>query len=52
MLLDLDTVLRFWWVAPVFLLGAAAGYLVTIRVGARVFISRREWLIELLERHP
>lgn len=51
-LLDVDTVLRFWWVAPVFLLGAAASYLVTIRAGARVFVRRRERMIELLERHP
>jgi hypothetical protein len=52
MLLDLDTVLRFWWVAPVFLLGATGSYLTTIRVGSRVFVRRREWMIEQLARHP
>jgi hypothetical protein len=49
---DVDTILRFWWVAPVFLLGAAASYAATIRVGARVFVRRREWMIEHLEAHP
>jgi hypothetical protein len=49
-LLDVDTVLGFWWMAPVFLLGGTAAYLATIRVGARVFVRRREEMIDLLER--
>ena len=51
-LFDMDIVLRFWWVALVFLLGAAGSYLTTIRVGARVFVRRREWMIRCLEQHP
>jgi hypothetical protein len=49
-LFGMDTVLRFWWVAPVFLLGAAGWYLTTIRFGARVFIRRREWMMRALEQ--
>jgi hypothetical protein len=48
---DESRVLSAWWVAPVFLAVGAGAYLTTIRVGARLFVSRRERMIECLEEH-
>jgi hypothetical protein len=47
--LDVDAVLDRWWVAPVFLVVAGGIYVATIRAGARLFVTRRERMIELLE---
>jgi hypothetical protein len=49
MTLGFETVVHAWWVAPLVLVGAAALYVATVKVGATVFASRREHIIALLE---
>lgn len=45
----IDSVLKAWWVPPLFL-GAAAGFYVsTLRVGARVLVARREQMLATIE---
>ncbi len=43
-------VLGHWWVAPLILLAALGFYLLTLRGGARVFGSRRERMLSMIER--
>lgn len=47
--LGFETVVRAWWVAPWVLVGAAAFYVATVKVGGTVFVARREHIIALLE---
>jgi hypothetical protein len=46
---DEQILLALWWTGPALLGAAAAFYIVTIRSAARIFVKRRERLIELLE---
>lgn len=44
-----DTVLHYWWTAPLLGLLMAAFYLVTIQTGTGIFVARREQLLSLIE---
>jgi len=47
--LGFETVVGAWWVTPLFLVGAAALYMATLRSGATVFVARRERILALIE---
>jgi hypothetical protein len=44
-----QTVLRYWWVSPLFALASLAFFLLTVRAGAVVFQARRERLLFRVE---
>jgi hypothetical protein len=43
-------VLRFWWVAPSFMVAAVILYVVSLRVAPTILLSRRERLLAVVER--
>ena len=43
------TVLNYWWAAVAFAVAAIVFYLYSLRLGAAVFVSRRERLLNALE---
>ena len=45
----LNLLLTYWWVLPLFLVLAAIGYAVTLRLGGSVFLARRERLLAVME---
>lgn len=48
--IGVPVILRYWWMAPLGLLAAAAFYFVTLRAGAGVFARRREIMLATIER--
>jgi hypothetical protein len=47
--IGIDAVLRGWWLAPLFAVGAAIFFAVTLRAGAHVLFLRRERILAELE---
>ena len=47
--LGADTVMRYWWVAPLIMFATTGFYLLSLRAGAVVFAARRERILSLLE---
>jgi hypothetical protein len=45
----LQTVLRYWWVSPLFAFAALVLFMLTVRAGAAVFQARRERLLSRVE---
>jgi hypothetical protein len=44
-----DTLIRHWWVVPMLAFAAAAFFVLTIRLGALVFVSRRERMLSAID---
>lgn len=49
--LGAGAVLGAWWIAPLFLAAATVFQLITVNVGARTFIARREQMLAAIEGH-
>ncbi len=47
--LGANTVMRYWWVAPLLMFATTGFYLLSLRAGAVVFAARRERMLSLLE---